>query len=317
MGAEPRRPGGAVARGAHADDLAYARHCLETARKALPGAKEPAINLSDLESREGRTDAALAAVAAFAEDAPCRNQAGNALARAAESAASREEAEGRLEAASREYLRATTFEPRSAEYQANLAAAYMELERYSEAEERIRIALDLGAGSRGLLLAGNLARIYGDLPRAEAAYRLGLESYPEDPGLLAALARCYLSLRNYPKARAAERRLAVAAPEKAARIRAEIDEATTEALSCSGCGRTWRVPRDLPAQSAANVRGMPPDDSPAGACPRCGKVFCIACRKSELADSRFTCPDCGEALKLSDNRLRYLVRESMRSRALY
>ena len=53
---------------------------------------------------------------------------------------------------------------------------------------------------------------------------------------------------------------------------------------------------------------MPPDDSPAGACPSCGKIFCIACRKDQLQDSRFTCPDCGEGLKLSDNRLRYLVR---------
>ena len=67
-----------------------------------------------------------------------------------------------------------------------------------------------------------------------------------------------------------------------------------------------------PRPERGERRAMPPDDSPAGACPRCGKVFCIACRKAELADSRFTCPDCGEALKLSDNRLRYLVRESIR-----
>ncbi len=190
----------------------------------------------------------------------------------------------------------------------------MELERYSEAEERIRIALDLGAGSRGLLLAGNLARIYGDLPRAQAAYRLGLETYPDDPALLAALARCYFGLRNYAKAGDIVQRLAPLAPERAARLEAEIVEATTEALSCASCGRAWQVPRDLPAQSAANIRGTPPDDSPAGACPSCGKVFCIACRKAELSDSRFTCPDCGEALKLSDNRLRYLVREAIRSR---
>jgi predicted RNA-binding Zn-ribbon protein involved in translation (DUF1610 family) len=58
---------------------------------------------------------------------------------------------------------------------------------------------------------------------------------------------------------------------------------------------------------------MPPDESPAGACPRCGNIYCIACRKAELSDSRFTCPDCGEALKLSDNRLRYLVRESIKA----
>ena len=293
-------------------DLGYARLCLEAAAKALPSAKEPAINLSDLEAREGRTDAALAALAAFGEDAACRNQAGNALARAAGSASSREEAAEMLEAAAREYLRAVGLEPGSAEYQANLAAAYMELERYSEAEERIRKALDLGAGPRGLLLAGNLAQVYGDLPRAETAYRLGLEALPEDPALLAALGRCYISLRNYGKAAASGDRLAKVAPEGALRLRLEIEEATTEGLSCATCGKSWRVPRELPAQSAASVRAMPPDDSPAGACPRCGRIFCIACRKAELSDSRFTCPDCGEVLKLSDNRLRYLVRESIR-----
>jgi len=76
------------------------------------------------------------------------------------------------------------------------------------------------------------------------------------------------------------------------------------------------VPRDLPRQSSANVRAMPPDESPAGECPCCGRIFCIACRKAGLVDSRFTCPDCGEALKLTDNRLRYLVRESIRRVAI-
>ena len=178
------------------------------------------------------------------------------------------------------------------------------------------MALDLGGGPRALLIAGNLATVYGDLPRAEAAYRLGLAESPEDPALLAALARCYLALRNVAKAEATVLRLDAVSPERAARLRHEIEDATTEPLSCSACGRTWRVPRSLPRQSAANVRAMPPDESPAGECPRCGRIFCIACRKAELADSRFTCPDCGEALKLSDNRLRYLVRESIRRVAI-
>jgi tetratricopeptide (TPR) repeat protein len=311
-------------------DLEAARGYLESARAALPGAPEPAINLADLESRAGRTEAALAVLAPFPENAACRNQAGNAYARAAELARSEKEspdngstaeaataevsekAADQLEAAVHEYLRATNLDPYSSEYQTNLAAAYLELERYTDAEERVRKALDLGGGPRALLLAGNLAKVYGDLPRAEAAYRLGLEAVPEDPALLAALGRTYLELRKAPKAESIALRLESISPERAARLRAEIEEATTEALSCSLCGRTWRVPRDLPAQSASNIRAMPPDDSPAGACPRCGKIFCIACRKADIVDNRFTCPDCGEALKLSDNRLRYLVREHIR-----
>jgi tetratricopeptide (TPR) repeat protein len=307
------------------NDLKQARDYLEAAHAALPDAPEPAINLADLESREGRTEVALAVLAPFPENAACRNQAGNAHARAAGlllgaapasgmiSADDRDRADALLEAAVREYLRATSIYPSSAEYQANLAAAYLELERYADAEEHIRKALDFGGGQRALLLAGNLAKVYGDLPRAEAAYRLGLETSPEDPALLAALGRCYLELRKPAKAEAIAASLEKVAPERALRLRSEIEEATTEALDCSLCGRIWRVPRDLPAQSASNIRAMPPDDSPAGACPRCGKIYCIACRKADLVDNRFTCPDCGEALKLSDNRLRYLVRESMKS----
>jgi tetratricopeptide (TPR) repeat protein len=308
------------------DDLEAARLHLEAAKAALPGAPEIAINVADLESRCGRTEEALAALAPFPDDAACRNQAGNAYARAADllkrregdaNAEAAEKADELLEAAVREYLKATSLDPGSAEYQANLAAADIELERYADAEERLRKALDSGGGARALLLTGNLARIYGDLPRAEAAYRLGLEAAPEDPALLAALGRTYLALRNVPKAESVARSLDKISAQRALRLRAEIEEATTEGLSCSSCGRNWRVPRDLPAQSAATIRAMPPDDSPAGACPRCGKIFCIACRKGELSDKRFTCPDCGEALKLSDNRLRYLVRESVRRQDSY
>jgi tetratricopeptide (TPR) repeat protein len=302
------------------EELAAARSFLEEARKALPGAREPAINLADLESRELRTEAAIAALAHFPEDAACRNQAGNAYARAADAnSGDRTRREELLESAAREYLRATALAPAAAEYQANLAAVYLELERYSEAEERIRRALDSGGGPRCLLIAGNLAAVYGDLPRAEAAYRLGLESIDKgsrDEGpLLSALGRCYISLRKPAKAEEAAVRLEASSPDRAARLRAEIEAATTEPLSCSLCGRTWRVPRELPVQSALSIRGMPPDESPAGACPSCGKIYCISCRKGELADSRFTCPDCGEALKLSDDRLRYLVREHLRRQA--
>ncbi len=297
-------------------DLPAARAFLEAARASLPGAKEPAINLADLESREGRTEAALTALAPFPEDAACRNQAGNVHAREAEATkeagGAAEKADECLEAAVRDYLRAATLDPSSAEYQCNLAATYLELERYSDAEERVRKALDLGGGSQALLIAGNLASVYGDLPRAEAAYRLGLEASPEDTDLLAGLGRCYLALRNVAKAESMAIKLDALSPPRATRLRLEIETATTEPLQCAACGRTWRVPRDLPPQSSANVRAMPPDESPAGECPNCGKIFCIACRKDALSDSRFICPDCGDALKLSDNRLRYLVREHIR-----
>ena len=217
-----------------------------------------------------------------------------------------------LERAAKEYEAATALDPGKAEYQTNLAAAYLELERFGDAEERLRRALDLGPEPRAYLLAGNLGAVYGDRIRAEAAYRLGLELAPGDSALLFALGRSYLSGGKSAKAEECRARLADVDPGRAARLGEEILEATTVRTACASCGRVWRSPRVLPAQSAASIRAMPPDDSPAGACPTCGRVFCIACRKGHLAENRFTCPSCGEALKLSDDRLRYLVREHLR-----
>jgi len=318
-----------------------ARRLLEAAVRALPDKSEPAINLAELESLEGRLDAALACLEAFPDDAAARNQAGNALARAskatvsasdardkasahneatdrselsdsAATAIAREEAaEGLLERAAREYRKALAIEPGKAEYEANLAAVLLEQERYSEAEEHIRKALDAGTETRAYLLAGNLGLVYGDRVRAEAAFRVGLEAVPNDPPLLLALGRLYLTGGKAKKAAENAKLLDKADPARASVLYAEIRRATTESIACDLCGRTWELPKSLPAQSAASIRGMPPDEAPAGSCPRCGKIYCIACRKDKLSDSRFTCPDCSVALKLSDNRLKWLVRSSL------
>ncbi len=302
-----------------------AREHLEAARRALPEAVEPALNLAELESLEGRLEAACAALAPFPNSGAARNQAGNVYARearrailAAESAEAEaatpheDRREPLLECAAREYERATALEPGNAEYETNLAATYFELERYSDAEERVRKALDAGGEPRTYLIAGNLAMIYGDRIRAEAAYRLGLESAKDNPLLLFALGRSYLRAGKVERAEECRMRLMAVEPERAQRLGREILEATTVHIACAACGRSWRAPRELPRQSAASIRAMPPDDSPAGACPRCGKVYCIACRKAALIENRFTCPDCGDALKLADDRLRWLVREHLK-----
>lgn len=277
---------------------AQARAYLEGAAKDLPGEAEPRINLAELESLEGSADKALEVLSGLPYDGAARNEAGNALVR-----------EGRIEEAAREYEKAVAFAPGMEEYEANLASVCLELERYGDAQEHIRKALDAGGSARSYLLAGNLGLAYGERARAEAAYRVGLELSPEDPGLLMALGRCYLGGRDRKKAEACAEKLRSLDPARAEKLEGEILEATTELLSCAGCGRAWRVPRELPSQSGESIRDMPPDESPAGLCPRCGKIYCIACRKDALVENRFTCPDCGETLKLSDNRLRYLVRQ--------
>lgn len=288
---------------------------LEAAIAALPAEKAPVFNLSEFLSIEGRQDEAIALLSRFDEDAEARNQAGNVRAREGQRCGSRgedEAAERHYLAAEREYRAAIALDPDRSEYRENLASLYVELGRWTDAEDELRRILSGSPGPRTYLLAGNLAERLGDWPRAEATYRVGLDGFKGDRGLLMALGRLWILRRDWPKARDCASKLANSSPSSALRLEREILEASTDLLACSSCGRTWRVPRDLPAQSGANIRGMPPDEAPAGSCPACGRIYCIACAKEHLVDNRFTCPDNGEFLKLSDNRLRWLVREAMK-----
>jgi Flp pilus assembly protein TadD/predicted RNA-binding Zn-ribbon protein involved in translation (DUF1610 family) len=301
-----------------AGDLDRARQRLEKAVSLLPRNPEPRMNLAELLALEGRLDEGLELLRELSGHAEARNQAGTIISRQATApggGAENGERELLFRRAEEEYREAIRLEPERSVFHENLAALLIEVERWSDAEEEIRRALELGGGSRTYLLAGNLALVFGDLPRAETAFRVGLEGDPADPALTLALGRLRIRQRRWAKAGENAEALDSLAPALALRLRDELRAASTEALSCSSCGREWRVPRDLPSQSVSNIRGMPPDEAPAGSCPSCGKIFCIACRKDALVGNRFVCPDCGENLKLSDDRLRFLVREAIAGRS--
>ncbi len=290
-------------------DLAEAVRLFRAARDGLPDQVDPAVNLADALSRSGRTSEALEILSGFPEAPGARNQAGNILVR-----------EGRLEDAAGEYDRAvrvsagTASPSEESEYRTNYAACCLELERYSEAESQLRRALELSPDRRTYLLTGDLAARYGDRYRAETAWRAGLEIFPGDPELLERLARHQILRGAYKEAEESADELAKADPERSSRVRKSIEEATTILYTCASCGRQWRAPRQVPAPVGRAIRAQPPDDSPAGACPSCGKVYCVGCRKESLKNSRFTCPACGEFLKLTDERLLYLVLERLPGR---
>ena len=287
-------------------DSGEAIRCFRSARERLPDQVEPAVNLSEALDAAGSTAEALEILSGFPDSPSARNQAGNILAR-----------RGRLEEAAAEYDRAVraaagTASPEiEAEYRANYAACCLELDRYSDAEDQLRRALQRSPSRRVYLLTGDLAARYGDRYRAETAWMAGLELFPGDPDLLERLFRHRLYRGALGEAEQTARELERADPARGERARAELRDATTVRYECASCGREWRAPKDLPARAARTIRAQPPDDSPAGACPDCGKVYCVGCRKDHLEDLRFTCPDCGTFLKLSDDRLRHLVLESL------
>ncbi|MCF7928578.1 MAG: hypothetical protein K9L68_06365, partial [Spirochaetales bacterium] len=151
----------------------------------------------------------------------------------------------------------------------------------------------------------------GEVRRAETAYNRGLELYPEDVGLKIAYAEFLCRQEQHLEARnlldIPEEGLEEAKQRQIRRLKGEIREKTEERTVCALCGREWWSPKALPEQPPLKLHGEPPGESPAGRCPSCGKVYCVSCAKEYLQGSRFTCPDCGEPLKLSDGPLRYLV----------
>ena len=279
------------------------------AAAALPGEAVPVVNLSQALSARGDQEQALETLGTWpARNAAAANRLGNVYA-----------ATGKLETAANEYRNACalgcspgTQDPELPEYRVNLAAALFELGELADAEDSLRRALETRDDPRALKLMGDIAAEYGDFSRAEMAYRAALERAPGDTSTLSRLAGLYMARHRYKRAAEIADELEILDPGSAASLKESIHAATSETLACASCKRSWEVPRPAPAVPRARLRGEPSDDTPAGSCPACGKVYCVACRKDALADGHFTCPECGGNLNLNDDRVRWIVLEKLK-----
>lgn len=270
------------------------------ARQALPSEPAPAINLASALAAQNSAADALKELESF-RDADTANCRGNILART-----------GRLPEAVEQYRfaieQADPAEPQKLhDYYTNLGACYIELQAWADAAEALRKALERDTSYDALMLMGDVWQETGEYIRAETAWQTALEMSPASAGLLQRLGNSYCRRGKYEAAARMQEALSRLDEPAGAELARRISQATEEKLECSACRLQWTVPKQLPPVARLQLRGELPDHSPAGSCPTCGLVLCVACGKQHLVDKRFVCPQCSSRLNLNDDRLRYVV----------
>ena len=280
------------------EDHVKAAECLEKAAEILPGETDVRINLSEAWFMAGNPEKAFSVLGNDEEDAAVLNHRGNLFARS-----------GRIEEAIDSYSRASVKAPERVEYIENCAAAYIEGDMPLKAEELLSRVLEEHPGARAFNLMGNCLGMTGNYKRSEAAYLEAVRLEPDWDEPRLNLADLYVTLGELDNAEILLKSEGLGSNDRARRLSAKLERLKTESISCSICGRAWTVPRELGDQGNLKIVGEPPKDLPAGRCPSCGRVYCIDCVSDHLDNSRFVCPDCGDYLKLNDDRLKYILKQ--------
>jgi tetratricopeptide (TPR) repeat protein len=272
------------------------------ALRSLPEEADISANLAEALTRRGSLEEAKSVLARALErhpdDARLLNQRGNHAVLARDFAAALSDYEKALEA-----------DPTNVEIAKNLAAVCVETDMILRAEELLGWLTEQSPTPEVYNLNAHLALVQGERGRAELSLKAGLELDPRNTDLRVNLARLYLERGDVERARGIVTSLLEREPanEKALRVRDRIREGWETQLSCSGCGRSWWVPRQVPPQPPLRLHGEPPAECPAGRCTACGRVYCIGCASQAVVEGRMRCAACGGPLKLDDDSLRYLV----------
>ncbi|TFG63122.1 MAG: tetratricopeptide repeat protein [Spirochaetales bacterium] len=275
------------------------------------------VNYTECLYRKGRKDEAFALLEQAAIGPLVLNQKGNLLTR-----------EGQYFEALSAYRKALSLDLANAGIDSvtirlNMADACIAGDMYSDAESTLVKLLDESPDSRVYLQLGRLAEIKGEFRRAETIYEQALAGDAGNADILLNLGWIALRRNEYEKAKAlgaevlsreVSRLHGTDVSGKAEQLLDAVKQASELVLRCAGCGREWTVPKHVEPQPPVKLHGEPAAESPAGKCTACGSIFCTACAKEHLRNSRFICRDCGEPLKLSDDHLRYLATSFLKLR---
>ena len=267
------------------------------AQENAPEEDEIRINYSEALFLSGRIDEALKLLSG--ENVDVLNQRGNIHSRLND-----------FPAAVEAYEAAHKADHARTDIMLNLAAASIETDAFSRAEELLVRVLDSGDSGQAYNLLGNLASLKGEYSRAEAAFRKAVETVPGYIDAVCNLAELYMNREKLNDAEILLGGLKVKEPgERYTALKKRLYKLRMSVYRCSNCGEEWVVPKKLPEQPALQLVGEPPDNMPGGKCVECGKIYCIGCVKDKLSEGRLVCLDCGARLKLSEDWMRYLYHQ--------
>ncbi|HAK44480.1 MAG TPA: hypothetical protein DCO79_00955 [Spirochaeta sp.] len=278
-------------------DYAAAAECFDRALSSAPSEDEIRVNYSEAMFLDGRTEDALELLGGEGPDV--LNQRGNIHSRLND-----------YHSAAADYEAAYKAARERSDIILNLAAACIETDAFSRAEELLVRVLDNTESAQAYNLMGNLASLKGEYGRAEAAYGKAVEISPDFVDAVCNLAELHISRDRLNDADLLLSGLKTEEPgERLRELKEIVFRKRMNIYSCSICAEEWIVPKKIADQSALQLVGEPPDNMPAGKCTGCGKVYCIGCAKEHLSEGRLVCADCGARLKLSEDWMRYLYHE--------
>jgi len=281
--------------------LSDAGSYLQKAHVKAPAERDILINFSEYLFRTGQQEKAFSVIGEglkAGDDPQLLNHRGNLFSRLKK----------HREAAA-DYEAALKADPDNPEYMENCAACSIELDMIMRAEELLLKLLERSPGASVYNRLGNLALIKREYKRAELAFEEALKLEPGNSEINLNLAALYLQQGRHKQAKELIISILDKQPDSAGAVKllSQIRKNYELKMECASCSHEWWVPRELPPQRGLKLRGEPPDEAPAGKCPACGKIYCIACASDHLRDKRFVCADCGELLKLSGDQLKYLI----------
>jgi tetratricopeptide (TPR) repeat protein len=221
----------------------------------------------------------------------------------------------RHEEAEAYYRKALSIDQDNLQYMTNLASCLIQAGLYIEAETLLATVNERAPSADVLEMIAFIATRKAEYQRAEEVLLSALELEPQNISVQISLGWIFANTFRWKETEEILNKLESMYLDDRNReayqeLKERFEEANLKTIACSSCDRMWKVSKTEIDVPPIRLFSEPPDELPAGTCPKCGKTFCIGCAKNSIdKDGRFICKDCGKNLKLMDSGLKKIIND--------